>query len=207
MQLIISPEHRTKYFLEKQKSGVVYKITNLLDNKFYIGSSANLIKRYYTHISNIRANKQTCTKLIRAVRKHKEENFKFEIVEECAIDNLLEREQYFLDTLKPHYNIALIAGSNLGIKRSKEVKLNKSVSQKEKWQDVDYRKEHLENLSKNWKLGANHKNAKLTDADVIKIKKELKKGLLPKQVADNLNLSYYSIKDIYRGKTWKHIVI
>lgn len=207
MQLIISPEHRTKYFLEKQKSGVVYKITNLLDNKFYIGSSANLLKRYYTHISNIRANKQTCTKLIRAVRKHKEENFKFEIIEECAIDNLLEREQYFLDTLKPHYNIALIAGSNLGIKRSKEVRLNKSVSQKEKWQDVDYRKKHLENLSKNWKLGSNHKNAKLTDADVIKIKKELKKGLLPKQVADNLNLSYYSIKDIHRGKTWKHIVI
>ena len=207
MQLIISPEHRVKYFLEKQKSGVIYKITNLLDNKFYIGSSTNLIKRYYTHISHIRANKQTCTKLVRAVRKHKEENFKFEILEECTIDNLLKREQYFLDTLKPHYNIALIAGSNLGIKRSKKVKLNKSISQKEKWQDVNYRKEHLENLSKNWKLGCNHRNAKLTDANVIKIKEELKKGLLPKQVADNLNLSYYSIKDIHRGKTWKHIVI
>ena len=207
MQLNISKEHKTKYFSEKQKGGVIYKITNLLDGKFYIGSSTNLIKRYYTHIFDIRTNKQTCTKLIRAVRKHKEENFKFEILEECAVDNLLEREQYYLDVLKPHYNIALIAGSNLGIKRSKNVKLNKSISQKEKWQDVNYRKEHLTNLSKNWKLGSDHKNAKLVDAEVIKIKQELKKGLLPKQIADNLNLSYYSIKDIHRGKTWKHIVV
>ena len=62
-------------------------------------------------------------------------------------------------------------------------------------------------LSKNWKAGSNHKMAKLTEEQVIEIKKELANGLFPKQVADKLKLSYYSIKDIHRGKTWKTIVI
>lgn len=47
--------------------------------------------------------------------------------------------------------------------------------------------------------------AKLTEEQVIEIKKQLASGLLPKQVADKLGLSYHSIKDIHRGKTWKHI--
>jgi FixJ family two-component response regulator len=49
--------------------------------------------------------------------------------------------------------------------------------------------------------------AKLTEEQVIEIKKQLASGLLPKQVADKLELSYYSIKDIHRGKTWKNINI
>jgi FixJ family two-component response regulator len=49
--------------------------------------------------------------------------------------------------------------------------------------------------------------AKLTEEQVIEIKKELTNGLLPKQVADKLELSYHSIKDIHRGKTWKTILI
>jgi DNA-binding NarL/FixJ family response regulator len=49
--------------------------------------------------------------------------------------------------------------------------------------------------------------AKLTEEQVIEIKKQLANGLLPKQVADKLQLSYYSIADIYRGKTWKNIII
>jgi FixJ family two-component response regulator len=49
--------------------------------------------------------------------------------------------------------------------------------------------------------------AKLTDEQVVEIKKQLASGCLPKQVADKLELSYYSIKDIHRGKTWKHIKI
>ena len=51
------------------------------------------------------------------------------------------------------------------------------------------------------------KSGDVIDAEVIEIKKQLASGLLPKQVADKLELSYYSIKDIHRGKTWKNINI
>jgi group I intron endonuclease len=207
MILAISDDCKQKYFSEKKKGGVIYKITNQIDGKFYIGSTNNLIKRYYTHLHDIRSNKNTCVKLIRAVNKHGEDNFKFEIVYECLTDDILRTEQTYIDSLNPHYNIAKIAGSNLGIKRTEEVKLRKSVSQKDNWKDESYRTKHLENLSKNWKTGSNHKMAKLTEEQVIDIKKQLLTGLLPKQVADSLKVSYHSVKDINRGKTWKHITI
>lgn len=207
MILAIDNEYKQKYFFEKKKGGVVYKISNDIDGKFYIGSTNNLIKRYYTHINHIRTNKNTCVKLIRAVIKHGEDNFKFEIVCECPTDKILETEQEYIDILQPHYNIAKIAGSNLGIKRTEEVKHKKSVSQKENWKDDAYRTKHLENLSKNWKTGSNHSMAKLTEEQVIEIKKQLLTGLLPKRVSDNLKVSYYSVKDINIGKTWKHVKI
>jgi group I intron endonuclease len=207
MILAIDNEYKQKYFFKKKKGGVVYKISNDIDGKFYIGSTNNLIKRYYTHINHIRTNKNTCVKLIRAVNKHGEDNFKFEIVCECPADKILETEQEYIDILQPHYNIAKIAGSNIGIKRTEEVKQKKSVSQKNNWKDEDYRIKHLENLSKNWKTGSNHSMAKLTEAQVVEIKKQLLNGLLPKQVSDNLKVSYYSVKDIHKGKTWKHVKI
>jgi group I intron endonuclease len=207
MILNISNEHRQKYFSQKEKGGVVYKITNQIDGKFYIGSTNNLIKRYYTHIHDIRSVRNTCVKLIRAVNKHGEDNFTFEILCECSTEEILKTEQSYIDTLNPTYNIAKIAGSNLGIKRTEEIKLKKSISQKANWKDDDYRNKHLENLSKNWKSGASHRMAKLTEEQVIEIKKQLANGLLPKQVADKLQLSYYSIKDIHRGKSWKNIKI
>ena len=207
MEILISTENKQKYFSQKQKGGVIYKITNKIDGKFYIGSTNNLMKRYYTHISDIRSDRKTCVKLIRAVSKYGEKNFKFEIICECSTKEVLKFEQKYLNILKPDYNVAMIAGSNLGIKRTEEVKLKKSASQKENWKDESYRVKHLENLSKNWKSGTSHKMAKLTDEQVVEIKKQLASGLLPKQVADKLELSYYSIKDIYRGKTWKHIII
>jgi group I intron endonuclease len=205
--LALTEEQYLKYMTNKSRHGVIYKIVNLLDNHFYIGSTQNFIKRYYTHINHIRTNKQSCTLLIRAINKYKEENFKLEIVEECLPEEILVREQHYLDTLCPQYNIAKVAGSNLGIKRTKEVKIQKSITQQTNWKDSKYREKHLKNLSKNWKSGVNHKMAKLTEAEVVSIKKQLALGLKPKQVSNLLNLSYHSIKDIHRGKTWKTIKI
>lgn len=207
MILSISSENKQKYFSEKKKGGIVYKITNEIDGKFYIGSTNNLVKRYYTHIYDMRSNRSTCIKLIRAVNKYGEKNFRFEIICECSTEEILKTEQEYIDNLKPHYNVAKIAGSNLGIKRTQETKFKKSISQKEKWKDESYRLKHLDSLSKNWKSGISHRMAKLTEEQVIEIKKQLANGFLPKQVSDNLKLSYYSIKDIYRGKTWKNIQI
>jgi len=205
--LALTEDQVTKYMTKKSRSGVIYKITNLVNGHFYIGSSQNFIKRYYTHINHIRTGKSSCTVLIRAVTKYGEDNFKLEIIEECGNQDLLTREQYYLDTLLPEYNVAKVAGSNLGIKRTKEVKLQKSIIQQNNWKDSEYRKKHLEKLSKNWKSGVNHKMAKLTEVEVVSIKKQLALGLKPKQVADFLNLSYHAIKDIHRGRTWKNITI
>jgi group I intron endonuclease len=205
--LALTEEQFLKYMTNKSRYGVIYKITNTLTGDLYVGSSQNFIKRYYTHVNHIRVNKKSCTLLIRAVNKYGEQNFKLEILEECDPKCLLNREQFYLDNLFPKYNIAKIAGSNLGIKRSKEVKLKKSLAQKANWENPEYREKHLKKLSKNWRAGINHKMTKLTEKQVVIIKKQLALGYKPKQVSDLLNLSYYAIKDIHRGKTWKHITV
>lgn len=58
----------------------VYKITNLINNKVYIGKTNNIDKRYHAHISTALANKRTsrdCVKFYRSLRKHGIINFTY----------------------------------------------------------------------------------------------------------------------------------
>jgi len=51
-------------------------------------------------------------------------------LEYCSVDNLIQREQYYLDTLKPEYNICTTAGSTLGKLHSLEAKDKISITKK-----------------------------------------------------------------------------
>lgn len=75
----------------------IYKIENLIDNKVYIGQSKNLKSRLDGHKSCLKYNHHSNIYLQRAYNKYGEENFKFEIIEECEEDKLTEREQYWID--------------------------------------------------------------------------------------------------------------
>lgn len=96
----------------KNKSGI-YKFTNKLNGNFYIGSSVNLSRRfinYYTlsYISKVKSH----LTISRALIKYGYFNFELEILEAlrvCDVSDLLKREQYYIDSLKPIYNIAKIA--------------------------------------------------------------------------------------------------
>ena len=77
----------------------VYKILNTVNNKPYIGSSVNIATRWGKHKSLLRYDKHENMKLQNAWNKYGEEAFVFLILEECEIDELLIREQYYLDQL------------------------------------------------------------------------------------------------------------
>lgn len=104
----------------KGKSGV-YKWTNKINGKIYIGSSADLSKRLrnYFNTSYLSAFKHIML-IYKALLAHGFENFKLDILEYCEPSELIKREQYYIDLLKPEYNILKVAGSNLGIKRNAE---------------------------------------------------------------------------------------
>lgn len=108
----------------------IYAITNQQNNYFYIGSARNIFSRWSEHIKCLENNTHANNKLQNAWKKYKEDNFQFSILEECTEDKLLEREQHYIDILKPEYNICLIAGSRLGTKHSEETK--KKWSEKRK---------------------------------------------------------------------------
>jgi len=94
----------------------IYKIT--IGSEFYIGSSIDINQRWANHISA--CNNNRCNKKMK-VAFQKNPNLKFEIIEECTTDVIFEREQFYIDTLKPSLNIAPIAGRAPGY--SKKCKL------------------------------------------------------------------------------------
>ena len=49
-------------------------------------------------------------------------NFRLEILEYCELEILIEREQYYIETLNPEYNILKQAGSLTGFKHSEAAK-------------------------------------------------------------------------------------
>lgn len=96
---------------------VIYKITNILDGKFYIGSTANFKQRKSQHFTELRCNRHGNPRLQNAFNKYGEENFIIEILEEVDGQNsLIPREQFYIDSLKPFYNIRKIADRNTGIR-------------------------------------------------------------------------------------------
>lgn len=80
----------------------VYLITNLVNGKRYVGCSINIKKRWHYHRAPSKLNNNLS--IARAFRKYGVANFRFEIVEECALDQLDEREKAWIANLKPEYN-------------------------------------------------------------------------------------------------------
>ena len=87
----------------------VYRITNLINGKFYIGSSANIGQRWEQHLYRLRNNKHENPYLQKAWNKYGESNFQFEVIEECNSSDQYQREQHYLDLYQPFgeqgYNI------------------------------------------------------------------------------------------------------
>lgn len=70
------------YYLNNSNfSFFIYKITNLVNNKVYIGLSNNIKKRYSRHKNDLKNNKHSNSHLQNAYNKYGKENFIFEILD------------------------------------------------------------------------------------------------------------------------------
>ena len=110
---------KIRILTENRKKVAVYRWVNKVNGNIYIGSSTNLHVRMYTYFS-LRSLAKSNRPIDRALLKHGFSNFRLEILEYCSHEDVLKREQYYLDLYKPQYNIATIAGSTLGYKHSQE---------------------------------------------------------------------------------------
>ena len=130
-----------------KKAGIIYKITNLINGKIYIGQTQRTLEKRISE--HKRKNKFL---ICHAIKKYNWNNFKSEVIEECdTIEKLNEREKFWIayyDCKTPKgYNstdggegvpgltcskktrekLSLI---NKGLKQSEEVKHKKSESLK-----------------------------------------------------------------------------
>lgn len=82
----------------------IYKITNLTNQKIYIGQSVHIERRWQEH-----KNKNNNSVIGKAIQKYGVNNFLFEIIEECEIQDLSQREKYWIN----HYNSLVPYGYNI----------------------------------------------------------------------------------------------
>jgi hypothetical protein len=111
------------------KSGI-YRWTNLITNKSYVGSAINLTKRFrnYLSVKHLKLVLLKAKSIIHSsMLKNNYENFELDILEYCEKDSLIEREQFYIDLLKPEYNILETAGSRLGSKHTLDSKKKMSI--------------------------------------------------------------------------------
>ena len=104
-------------FEENIRRPGIYRWVNLINGSRYIGSAADLTRRFRDYFSTKWLEKETLKNnsiIYRALLKYGYSNFRLEILEYCEKAKILEREQYYLDVLKPTYNICEVAGSSLG---------------------------------------------------------------------------------------------
>ena len=81
----------------------IYKITNKINGKCYIGQSVDIKRRWSEHRSSVE-DITLDSKLIRAMRKYGLENFTFEVLEECELDLLNEREEYYVEFYNSYFH-------------------------------------------------------------------------------------------------------
>jgi group I intron endonuclease len=143
-----------------QTSGI-YKIENYTNDKIYIGSSVNMSKRiFYEHLNSLRKGTHHSIVLQRHYNKYGRDDLFFtvvEIVPRLIRSNtrtqfgirLKEREQHYLNILKPEFNMSKTAMSGFEIGKPHSEEHRKHLSENH----ADVSGKNHPNYKKGWNLG------------------------------------------------------
>lgn len=106
----------------------IYCITNTSNGKRYVGSAVKLQQRRREHWSRLGQGIHRNPHLQNAFNMYGISVFRFDVIEYCEKMCLIEREQFFIDTLHPEYNIMAKAGSNIGHRWTDEQKARLKIT-------------------------------------------------------------------------------
>lgn len=122
----------------------IYKITNKVNGKMYIGGSTNLKHRKRDHFKPYRINKFKHLPIYEAMIEFGRENFKFEVIEECSAEDLEERENYYLEKYKSYENGYNVSSHAISMK-DEEISNNYAEMTRKRnfknWADEEYREQ------------------------------------------------------------------
>jgi len=135
----------------------IYKIqSKIKSERCYVGSSKKLQKRIWKHRTELMCNKHYNLKLQRHVNKYGFDDLSFEVIEKFEFiskEHLLGREQYYLDLIKPYFNVLITAGSPEGITLSRETRKKLSDIR----MGMKFTEEHCQHIKES-KTGENNPN-------------------------------------------------
>lgn len=148
----------------------IYKITKKENGKCYIGQSNNCERRFKEHQTKGSSSR---IPVDIAIQKYGKDAFTYEIIEECSIEELNQKEQYWIkyyNSMKDGYNC-----SEGGAQQS---------------------------------IGVNNGRSKLTEQDVIKIRKAYNNHEKQKDVYEEYKdiISFGYFQNLWQGRSWSHIM-
>jgi group I intron endonuclease len=116
---------------DSAKLSGIYSISNSINNKVYIGSAVVFERRFRQHKHQILSGKHPSKHLLHHVAKYGIKTLSFDLVELSEAADILQREQYYLDMIKPFeskgFNTSPIAGSTIGVKHTEEARKRMSL--------------------------------------------------------------------------------
>lgn len=191
----------------------IYMIWNNVSQKFYIGSSINVHYRWTKHKRLLVIGNHPNIKLQNTFNKYGIDTFEFfvlELVEDK--NNLLTREQYWIDFIPPIFNIIRdVRKSSLGTKTKEEVLQRLSIIRKGKKHTEEFKKKAKERMIGNqYAAGKTHivteetrekisnklKGKKRSEEFCKKMSNALKGRKLPKETVDKMILTWRSKNNI-----------
>lgn len=111
----------------------IYKIQNLINGKCYIGQSKDIKKRWAGHRKTMlnQSDHSYNNPLYKSMRKYGIENFSFEVIEECLVSELNNKEKYYIQQYNSFfngYNLTLGGDSSaIGINKEKIIGIIKDL--------------------------------------------------------------------------------
>lgn len=179
------------------KSGI-YRVYNKLNGHSYIGQSVDIYKRFNSHhISDYKNKNSGCynTKFYLALRKYGLEAFEIEVLELCSEKDLDKKEIYYISKYNSYHQ-----GYN-------------STEGGQKWSsnihsgETELKRKNTRELNQSLK-GENHPRARLSNQEVISIRKRYIDGEKPESIFQDYRDRYSSIrvfKNIILGYTYKEV--
>lgn len=184
----------------------VYKITNLVNNMIYIGQTIDYVNRINHHKNKLKRNSSDCKLLQIDYNKYGLSNFKFEILEKCDKEKLLEQETYWINyyggvNSDKIYNMVSLdycseefkykmRMNRIGKKLSEEAKHKISVKNKGRFKGS---KNFFYGKSKKGNLNPNYGYRKYSKDFIEKLRNEFNSGISKKQLGLKYNISYGTI--------------
>lgn len=149
----------------------IYKITEINNpTMFYVGKSNNIERRFSEH--QTKTYEQSRIPFDKYIKEKGKNAFTYEILEECLLEQLNEKEQYWINKLNA---------------KSSGNKFDGGLS------DV---------------VGSNNPKAKLTEEDVIEIRKAYNSHLKQRDVYENYKdkITFGYFQNLWQGRSWSHVM-
>ncbi|NFH69058.1 endonuclease [Clostridium botulinum] len=169
----------------KMKVVGIYGIEDVKTGNIYVGQSKDIAKRWSNHVSFMKKGEYRYTALQEAYSDDSK-RIKFTILEECTVENLADREDFWIK------HVQKVDGWNL-INKQKHGGATRTIRDTSKMKAAQ--------------TGMKNGNCRLSVEDVKEIKNLLNEGIKIEELAKQYCVSPTHISNIKLGKRWSSVEV